>query len=163
MPCDKQELCSRDSIGESRPEDVNFFGFGAGLSPVVPTSKVARTTEEKADEYVCTRLPFSSSLSQPRKGGEYARIFHRCSRAHSHIGNLNGALSSLSATALGSCVIQEVVRRTAIESRKIDEVIMGNVLSAGLGQAPGRQAAKGAGLPDSVDATTISLAKGDRS
>jgi acetyl-CoA C-acetyltransferase len=71
------------------------------------------------------------------------------------IGNLNGVLSSLSATELGSCVIQEAVRRTAIEPRKIDEVIMGNVLSAGLGQAPGRQAAKGAGLPDSVDATTI--------
>ena len=71
------------------------------------------------------------------------------------IGNLNGALSSLSATDLGSCVIQEALRRTAIESRKIDEVIMGNVLSAGLGQAPGRQAAKGAGLSDSVDATTI--------
>lgn len=71
------------------------------------------------------------------------------------IGNLNGALSSLSATDLGRCVIQEAVRRTAIESRNIDEVIMGNVLSAGLGQAPGRQAAKGAGLSDSVDATTI--------
>jgi acetyl-CoA C-acetyltransferase len=71
------------------------------------------------------------------------------------IGNLNGALSSLSATDLGSCVIQEAVRRTGIEPRKIDEVIMGNVLSAGLGQAPARQAAKGAGLPDSVDATTI--------
>jgi acetyl-CoA C-acetyltransferase len=71
------------------------------------------------------------------------------------IGNLNGALSSVSATELGSCVIQEAVRRTGIEPRKIDEVIVGNVLSAGLGQAPGRQAAKGAGLPDSVDATTI--------
>jgi acetyl-CoA C-acetyltransferase len=71
------------------------------------------------------------------------------------IGNLKGALSPLSATALGSCVIQEAVQRTGIEPRKIDEVILGNVLSAGLGQAPGRQAAKGAGLPDSVDATTI--------
>jgi acetyl-CoA C-acetyltransferase len=71
------------------------------------------------------------------------------------IGNLNGALSSVSATELGSCVIQEAVRRAAIEPRIIDEVIMGNVLSAGLGQAPGRQAAIGAGLPDSVDATTI--------
>jgi len=71
------------------------------------------------------------------------------------IGNLNGALSSVSATELGSCVIQEAVRRTGIEPRKIDEVIVGNVLSAGLGQAAGRQAAKGAGLPDSVDATTI--------
>src|SRR5262249_53158371 len=69
--------------------------------------------------------------------------------------NLKGALSALTATELGSRVIQESVERTGIEPRKIDEVIMGNVLSAGLGQAPGRQAAKGAGLPDSVDATTI--------
>jgi len=72
------------------------------------------------------------------------------------IGNLNGTLSSLSATDLGSCVIQEAVRRTGIEPRKIDEVIMGNALPAGLGQAPARQAAKRAGLPDNVDATTIS-------
>ena len=71
------------------------------------------------------------------------------------IGNLKGALSAMSATALGSCVIQEAVQRAGVEPRKIDEVIFGNVLSAGLGQAPGRQAAKGAGLPDSVDATTI--------
>jgi len=71
------------------------------------------------------------------------------------IGNLNGALSSLTAPALGSCVIQEVIQRSGIEPRKIDEVIMGNVLSAGVGQAPGRQAAKGAGLPDSVNATSI--------
>jgi len=72
------------------------------------------------------------------------------------IGNLNGTLSSLSATDLGSCVIQEAVRRTGIEPRKIDEVIMGNALPAGLGQAPTRQAAKRAGLPDNVDATSIS-------
>jgi acetyl-CoA C-acetyltransferase len=71
------------------------------------------------------------------------------------IGNLNGALSSVSATELGSCVIQEAVRRTGIEPRKIDEVIMGNALSAGLGQAPSRQAAKGGGIPDNVNATTI--------
>src|SRR5437773_10539422 len=70
------------------------------------------------------------------------------------IGNLNGALSSVSATELGSCVIQEAVRRTGIEPRKIDEVIVGNVLSAGPGQSSGRQASKGAGFPDSVAATT---------
>ena len=72
------------------------------------------------------------------------------------IGNLNGSLSSVGATDMGSCVIQEAVRRTGIEPRKIDEVIMGNALSAGIGQAPARQAGKGAGLPDNVDATTIS-------
>ena len=71
------------------------------------------------------------------------------------IGNLNGVLHAVSATQLGSTAIQEAVRRTEIEPRHIDEVIVGNVLSAGLGQGPARQAAIGAGLPDSVDATTI--------
>ena len=71
------------------------------------------------------------------------------------IGNLNGSLSALSATALGSCVIREALRRARVPHEVVDEVIMGNVLSAGLGQAPARQAAKGAGLADSVNATTI--------
>jgi len=71
------------------------------------------------------------------------------------IGNLNGALRTVSATQLGSCAIHDAVRRTGIESRHIDEVIVGNVLSAGLGQGPARQAALGAGLSDSVNATTI--------
>lgn len=71
------------------------------------------------------------------------------------IGNLNGALSSLSATALGSCVIKEALHRANVRPEAVDEVIMGNVLTAGLGQAPARQAAKGAGLPDTVNATTI--------
>ena len=71
------------------------------------------------------------------------------------IGNLNGVLRAVSATELGSCAIGEAVRRTGIEPRHIDEVIVGNVLSAGLGQGPARQAGRGAGLPDSVDATTI--------
>ena len=71
------------------------------------------------------------------------------------IGNMNGALCSMSATLLGSCAIQEAVRRGGIDPHTIDEVIMGNVLSSGLGQAPARQAAMGAGLPDRVDATTV--------
>ncbi|HSE59301.1 MAG TPA: thiolase family protein [Nitrospiraceae bacterium] len=71
------------------------------------------------------------------------------------IGNLNGSLSTLSATALGSRVIGEALRRAHVHPEAVDEVIMGNVLSAGLGQAPARQAAKGAGLGDTVCATTI--------
>ncbi|OLC44564.1 MAG: acetyl-CoA C-acetyltransferase [Nitrospirae bacterium] len=71
------------------------------------------------------------------------------------IGNLNGALGAMSATALGSCVIREALRRAQVPPEAVDEVIMGNVLSAGVGQAPARQAAKGAGLPDTVNATTI--------
>jgi acetyl-CoA C-acetyltransferase len=71
------------------------------------------------------------------------------------IGNLNGVLSHLSATVLGSIVIKEALHRAKVHPETVDEVIMGNVLTAGLGQAPARQAAKGAGLPDTVNATTI--------
>jgi acetyl-CoA C-acetyltransferase len=71
------------------------------------------------------------------------------------IGNLNGALSAVSATALGSYVIREALGRAHVHPEVVDEVIMGNVLSAGLGQAPARQAAKGAGLGDTVSATTV--------
>ena len=71
------------------------------------------------------------------------------------IGNLNGAFSTVSATTLGSCVIREALRRANVHPEVVDEVIMGNVLTAGVGQAPARQAAKGAGLSDSVSATTI--------
>jgi acetyl-CoA C-acetyltransferase len=71
------------------------------------------------------------------------------------MGNLGGSLSSVGATTLGGCVIREALRRANIQPDVVDEVIMGNVLSAGLGQAPARQAARGGGLPDSVNATTI--------
>ncbi len=71
------------------------------------------------------------------------------------IGDINGALSTVSATMLGSCVIREALSRAAIRPEHVDQVIMGNVLSAGVGQAPARQAAKGAGLADTVTATTV--------
>lgn len=71
------------------------------------------------------------------------------------IGNMNGALHSLGAPLLGSCAIHETVQRGGLDPHTIDEVIMGNVLSSGLGQAPARQAAIGAGLPDHVDATIV--------
>lgn len=71
------------------------------------------------------------------------------------MGNLGGSLSSVGATVLGGHVIREALRRANIRPEVVDEVIMGNVLSAGLGQAPARQAAHGGGLPDSVNATTI--------
>jgi len=71
------------------------------------------------------------------------------------IGRFQGALSSLSATQLGSIAIREAIRRAGVPPDHIDEVLMGNVLSAGLGQAPARQAAIGAGLPDRVPCTTL--------
>ena len=71
------------------------------------------------------------------------------------IGKFRGALASLPATALGAAIVKEVVRRSGMKPAGVDEVIMGNVVSAGLGQNPARQAALGAGLPVEVAAMTI--------
>ncbi|HUY77994.1 MAG TPA: acetyl-CoA C-acetyltransferase [Ktedonobacterales bacterium] len=70
-------------------------------------------------------------------------------------GRFLGALSSLTATELGALVIREAVRRAGAPVERIDEVIMGNVVSAGEGQAPARQAALHAGLPDTIPAFTV--------
>lgn len=71
-------------------------------------------------------------------------------------GKFQGSLSAFTATQLGALVVKEAVRRAGIkEAAEIDEVLMGNVVSAGLGQNPARQAAIFGGLPDSVGATTI--------
>lgn len=71
------------------------------------------------------------------------------------IGSLQGKLSGFSAPQLGSAVVREVLKRAHLQADQVDEVIMGNVLQAGLGQAPARQAALGAGLPYEVPCTTI--------
>ena len=70
------------------------------------------------------------------------------------IGSFGGSLSSLSASALGAAAIKAAVERAGIKADQVQEVFMGNVLSANLGQAPATQAAKFAGLPD-IPATTI--------
>ena len=77
------------------------------------------------------------------------------SAARTAIGSFQGTLSSLSATQLGSVAIKEAITRSGVEPAKIDDVIMGNVVSAGLGQAPARQAAIHAGVPVEVPAMTI--------
>jgi acetyl-CoA C-acetyltransferase len=71
------------------------------------------------------------------------------------IGKFLGALASFTAPDLGATAIREAVRRAGIDVNQIDEVIMGNVVSAGVGQAPARQAAIKAGIPDSISAYTI--------
>jgi len=75
--------------------------------------------------------------------------------ARTPIGGLSGTLSSLPGTKLGSLAIKAALERAKIKPEDVDEVYMGNVLSAGLGQAPARQAALGAGLPPKVCTTTI--------
>ncbi|WP_010289410.1 acetyl-CoA C-acetyltransferase [Kurthia massiliensis] len=71
------------------------------------------------------------------------------------IGNFNGAFEGTAATELGAVVVKEVLNRSNVEAAQVDEVILGNVLQAGLGQGPARQAAVYAGLPFEVPATTI--------
>jgi acetyl-CoA C-acetyltransferase len=71
------------------------------------------------------------------------------------IGRFLGSLKAFSAPELGALVVAEAVRRARIDPAAVDECIMGNVVTAGLGQNPARQAALGAGLPDRVAALTI--------
>jgi acetyl-CoA C-acetyltransferase len=71
------------------------------------------------------------------------------------MGSFGGSLKDVSATQLGAVAIKAAVERAGLQPNQIDEVIMGCVIQAGLGQAPARQAAKFAGLPDNVVATTV--------
>lgn len=71
------------------------------------------------------------------------------------IGKFQGALSSVSAPALGARAIATAVERASLPPERVDHVFFGNVLQAGVGQAPGRQAALGAGLPASVGVVTV--------
>lgn len=71
------------------------------------------------------------------------------------IGSFGGALSGLTATQLGAEAIKGALSKAGVDAKDVDEVFMGNVLSANLGQAPARQAALFAGLPDTVPCTTV--------
>lgn len=71
------------------------------------------------------------------------------------MGRYQGALSALSAPQLGAAAVQAAVERSGVDPHRVDEVLMGNVVSAGVGQAPARQAALFGGLPDTVPASTI--------
>ena len=71
------------------------------------------------------------------------------------MGSFNGVFSPVPATTLGSLAVAEALKRIQVQPDQVDEVYMGCVLSAGLGQAPARQVSIGAGLPPSVGATTV--------
>lgn len=71
------------------------------------------------------------------------------------IGSFGGSLASVSATRLGAVAIQQAVQRAGIDAAQVNEVLMGCVLQANLGQAPARQAAKLAGMPDTIPCTTV--------
>src|SRR6267143_4825637 len=71
------------------------------------------------------------------------------------VGRFLGALKGFKATELGAIVVREAVKRAGVNPEAVDEVIMGCVIQAGLGQNPARQAALYGGLPDTVPAVTV--------
>ena len=77
------------------------------------------------------------------------------SYARTPMGGFQGVLSAVKATELGAAAVRAAVERSGVDPAAIEQIIMGCVLPAGLGQAPARQAALGAGLPTSVAATTV--------
>lgn len=77
------------------------------------------------------------------------------SAARTPIGSFSGSLSAVPAPKLGATVIKSALERAGVAPEQVSEVVMGNVLTAGVGQAPARQAALGAGIPDSVPCTTV--------
>ena len=77
------------------------------------------------------------------------------SAARTPIGKFNGSLADVPATTLGGIAIRAAVERAGVATDQVDEVLMGQVLQAGVGQAPARQAALNGGLADSTSATTI--------
>lgn len=79
------------------------------------------------------------------------------SAARTAIGNFGGSLAELSAVELGTVAAKEAIRRAGVDVGAIDDVIIGNVLSAGLGQGVGRQVAVGAGLPVEIPAMSVNM------
>ncbi|KAF9949640.1 erg10, acetyl-CoA C-acetyltransferase, partial [Modicella reniformis] len=75
--------------------------------------------------------------------------------ARTPIGSFNGSLASFSAIELGSLVVKAVLKKVDIKPEQVDELYLGNVLSAGLGQNPARQVALGADLPRTIITTTV--------
>ena len=78
-----------------------------------------------------------------------------CSFARTPMGGFQGALSGVKATELGATAVKAAVERAGVDPAKVEQIYMGCVLPAGLGQAPARQAAISAGLGRHVEATTV--------
>src|SRR5262249_20459104 len=91
----------------------------------------------------------------PKKETQIMTEAYILSAARTPIGKYLGSLAELTAPQLGAIAIEEAVRRARLPKDKVDEVIMGNVLQAGVGQNPARQAALKAGFPDTIAAYTL--------
>ncbi len=95
----------------------------------------------------------SNSLRPRAEKGKTQAVI--VSAVRTPMGSFNGVFSAVPATKLGSVAIAEALKRVHVLPEHVDDVLMGCVLSAGLGQAPARQAAIGAGIPHSIGATTV--------
>src|SRR5678816_4851164 len=84
-----------------------------------------------------------------------AKEVYIISAVRTPIGSFGGALRSLSATQLGAAAIKGALQKAGVKPEQIQDVLMGCVLQANLGQAPARQAAKFAALPNEVNCTTV--------
>src|SRR5690606_7399159 len=102
------------------------------------------------------RFPGRAALGPRRTPMTTTPAVYVVSAARTPIGSFLGALSSLSAPQLGSAAIRAALERARLEPSAVDEVFFGNVLGAGVGQAPARQASLGAAIPDTVPCTTVS-------
>jgi acetyl-CoA C-acetyltransferase len=83
------------------------------------------------------------------------RVAYFVSACRTAIGEFMGGISSMTAPQLGAIAIREAVKRAGVDPAQVDEVLMGNVVQAGVGQAPARQAAIHGGIPDTVPAMTV--------
>jgi acetyl-CoA C-acetyltransferase len=100
----------------------------------------------------CGRLRFIIHVSSSKK---MAKEVYIVSAVRTPLGSFGGVFADISATKLGAIAVKAALERAGVPASEVDEVLLGNVVSANLGQAPARQAARFAGLPDGVNCTTI--------
>ncbi|MBA3672090.1 MAG: acetyl-CoA C-acetyltransferase, partial [Gemmatimonadaceae bacterium] len=101
------------------------------------------------------RSPPREITREPESVPDSSRIPVIVSAARTPVGKFLGALSSLSAPELGAIAIRAALERSGVPAGEVNEVIMGNVVQGGVGQAPARQAMLKAGIPSTVSALTI--------
>ena len=133
--------------------------MGDGVRRAGPTGSGNRWTKmsQRYRKVPVYRSPLRTrrSFSFPNQEFSMSDSIVIVSVARTPIGSMLGELSSLSANQLGAAAIKAAVERAGLRPDQVQEVLMGNVLQAGQGQAPARQAALGAGLPLSTACSTI--------
>lgn len=116
-------------------------------------------SQHQAKAFMHSEAGAADADTQPQAPPKRPRLSQQsvyiCGVARTPLGSFMGGLSELSATELGAIAIEAAVQRAGVPAAAVGEVYMGNVCSAGLGQAPARQASLRAGLPLHVDCTTV--------